>query len=108
MSKVIKKIFRFFLWFIGILLFLFISFYLAIRSPGFQTWATNRMSGYFSSHWGTTVRVEGVDIEFWKKIVLEGIYIEDLHRDTLFYAEKLKLDIQTFDRDSNNLFVQDV
>ena len=107
-SKVIKKILRIFLWFIGTLLFLFLSFYFALRSPGFQTWAANRVSGYFSSHWGTTVRVEGVDIEFWKKIILEGVYVEDQHRDTLLYAEKLKLDIGIFDSDSNTVFVNDV
>ena len=107
-SKVIKKILRILLYFIGALLLLFLTFYFAFRSPGFQTWASNRIAGYFSSQWGTTVRVEGVDIEFWKKIVLEGVYVEDQHRDTLLYAEKLKLDIATFDRDSQNVFISDV
>lgn len=107
-SKVIKKLFRILLWFIGILLFLFVTFYFALRSPGFQTWASNRIGGYFSNHWGTTVRVEGVNIEFWKKIVLEGVYVEDKHRDTLLYAEKLKLDIGIFNSDSQNVFINDV
>ncbi|MBI3503005.1 MAG: translocation/assembly module TamB domain-containing protein [Bacteroidetes bacterium] len=107
-SKVIKKIFRFFLWFIGILLLVFVSFYFALRSPEFQTWATNRIGGYFSGKWKTTVRVEGVSVELWKKIVLEGVYVEDQHRDTLLYAEKLKLDIGNFNSDSNTIFVNNV
>lgn len=107
-SKVIKKILRILLWFMGTLLLLFLSFYVALRNPALQTWATNRIGDYFSSRWGTTVRVEGVAIEFWKKIVLEEVYVEDQHRDTLLYAEKLKLDIGIFDSDSNTVFVNDV
>lgn len=91
----------------GGLLLLFVAFYYALRSPAFQTWAANRVSWYFSNQWGTTVRVEGVDIEFWKRVVLEGVYIEDQHRDTLLYAEKLKLEIGTFDVDSQRVFIDD-
>ncbi|MBI4945861.1 MAG: translocation/assembly module TamB domain-containing protein [Bacteroidetes bacterium] len=104
-SKVIKKALRIVLYFFGALLLLFMSLYFALLSPAFQTWAANRIAGYFSSQWGTTVRVEGVDIELWKKIVLEGVYLEDKHRDTLLYAEKLKLDIGKFERDSQNIFI---
>lgn len=106
--KIIKKIFRFFLWFLGTLLFLFILLYFAFRSPAFQTWAANRIGGYFSGKWNTVVRVDGIDVELWKKIVLEGVYVEDQHRDTLLYAEKLKLDIGTFDTDSQIVFLSDV
>lgn len=107
-SKVIKKIIKIFLWFFGTLFFLFLSFYIALLSPAFQTWATNRIGGYFSSQWGTVVRVEGVDVDFWKKIVLEGVFVKDQHSDTLLYAEKLKLDISTFNIDSNTVFISDV
>ncbi len=107
-SKVTKKVLRVFLYFIGVLIFLFTTFYFAFRSPGFQTWAANRAAWYLSNQWGAKVTVDGVDIEFWKKIVLEGVYIEDQHRDTLLYAEKLKLDIGTFDRDSQNVYIDDV
>lgn len=107
-SKVIKKILRILLYFIGGILLLFIISYYALRSPVFQTWASNRAGWYFSKQWGTTVRVEGVDIEFWKKVVLEGVYVEDQHRDTLLFAEKLKIDIGTFDPDSQNIFINDM
>ena len=107
-SKVIKKIVKILLYFCGALLLLFVSLYYAFRSPAVQTWASNRAGGYFSNEWGTTIRVEGVDIEFWKKIVLEGVYVEDQHHDTLLYAKKLKLDIGTFNRASQNIFINDI
>lgn len=107
-SKVIKKALRVLLYFVGAVLLLFITFYYALRSSAFQTWASNRAGWYFSNQWGTAVRVEGVDIEFWKKVVLEGVYVEDQKMDTLLYAEKLKLDISIFDLDSKVIFIEDV
>ncbi len=107
-SKVIKKILRILLYFIGSFLLLFVTLYYALGSPAFQTWATNRVGWYFSNQLGTTVRVEGVNIEFWRKIVLEGIYIEDQHKDTLLYAEKMKVDIGIFDKDNQTIVISNV
>lgn len=107
-SKIIKKAFRFFLWLTSITVFICMVLYLAFLSPAFQTWAVNRIGRYFSDKWNTVVRVEGVDIELWKKIVLEGVYVEDLHHDTLLYAQKIKLDIGTFDADSQKIYIRDV
>lgn len=107
-SKIIKKILKILLYFIGALLLLFISLYFALKNPKFQTWATNRIAGYFAGKWGTTVHIKGVDAELWKKIVLEGVYVEDQHKDTLLYAENLKLDIGKFERDSQKAFFDDV
>ncbi len=42
---------------------------------------------------GTTFRITGVDIDFFKTIVLEGIYLEDLRKDTLLYADELRVNI---------------
>ncbi|MFH1004269.1 MAG: translocation/assembly module TamB domain-containing protein [Bacteroidota bacterium] len=88
-------------------LFLF-GFYFVLRSGAFQSWATNQIGGYLANKWKTVVRVEGVDIELWKKIVLEGVYIEDQKHDTLLYAEKLKADIGAFDSDSQKIFLSNV
>jgi len=86
------------------MLFLYYSF----KSPSFQTWITNQIGTYFSNKWGTTVKVDGVDIEFWKKAVLNGVYVEDQHKDTLLYAEELKLDISLFDFDSQRVSFDNV
>lgn len=40
--------------------------------------------------------IKAVDIDFFKTIVLEDIYIEDQQRDTLLYAERLSTDIGLF------------
>ena len=106
--KGIKKGFRILLYTLAVLVVLPVSAYFSLQSPGVQTWLTNRIAGYFSSRWGTEVRIKGVDIEFFTKLVLEGVYVEDMHKDTLLYAEKLKADIGIFSRDSSRLFISDV
>lgn len=107
-SKGIKKGFRILLYALAVLIVLPVSAYFSLQSPGVQTWLTNSIAGYFSSKWGTEVRIDGVDIEFFTKVVLEGVYVEDQHRDTLLYADELKLDISTFDTDSSKLFIRDI
>lgn len=96
------------LYFLSSLFLLFAALAFALYNPLFQTWAANRVGWYFSKQWGTNVRVQGVDIEFWKKIVLEGVYVEDLHKDTLLYTKKLKLDIGVFNLDSSNVILDNV
>ena len=44
----------------------------------------------------TEIEIGGVDIAFFLDIVLEDIYIKDLHNNTLLYAEKLQLDVNKF------------
>jgi hypothetical protein len=66
-----------------------------------QTFLTQRITAVLSEKLGTKVSVKGVNIEFFKTVVLEGIYIEDLKKDTLVFAEKLKADISNYNIDSS-------
>ncbi len=68
-----------------------------LRLPTVQTWLSYRIAGYLSDKLHTRVNVKGVDIELFKKVVLEDLYIEDLHKDTLLYARKFKMDIDGFE-----------
>lgn len=61
-----------------------------------QVFAARKGAKYLSEKLHTTVRIESVEIDFFKKLILEEVYIEDLHHDTLLYAEKLKLEIADF------------
>lgn len=91
----ISKIARFFLL---VLLFTIGFLYIVFRSQPVQTWLANIATDYLSQQLGTKVRVGAVDVEFFKTAVLEDIYIEDQHQDTLFYFRKLKVDYNTYDK----------
>ena len=61
--------------------------------PSVQTWAAQKVASYLSSELNTNIRLKGLDIEFFKTIVLEDVLIEDQHADTLLSVHKFKLSI---------------
>ena len=71
-------------------------------------YAAHEAADYLSARLNTRVEIGSVDIEFFKKVVLEDIYIEDLHQDTLLYSKKLKIDISKLDFEKHQLYVSSI
>ncbi len=104
----VKKLLKILKWTAaGILLLLLLS-YLALRTSWAQTFITQKISHSIASKLHTRIEVGGVDIEFFTKVVLEDVYVEDLHQDTLLYAKKIKLDIGSFSYSKKNIFLKDI
>ncbi len=82
--------------------------FLLIQVKKVQVYAGHKASEFLSSKLNTTILIGSVDIEFFKKIVLEDVYIEDLHHDTLFYSKKIKVDIGKLDIKQHQLYVSDI
>lgn len=76
-----------------ILLFLLIFVAFAIRTSWFQTWAAQQVASYLSSEWGTDVKIEKVDIVFFDRVDIEGVYVADKLNDTLLYSGLIHADI---------------
>src|SRR5699024_2103127 len=70
--------------------------YFLLRTPKVQTFITQKITTQLSEQLNTTISIKGVDIDFIKKVVLEGIYLEDQQQDTLLYADRLRVDIGLF------------
>jgi len=64
-----------------------------LNFPFVQTVLTHTVANYYSRKFHVKVHIGKVDFEFFKKLVLRDVFIQDLHADTLFYANDLKLDI---------------
>lgn len=92
----ISKIARFFLL---VLFFTIGLLYVVFRSKPVQTWMAGMLTDYLEGELGTKVRIGALDIDFFKTAVLEDIYIEDKHGDTMFYFRKLKVDYNTYDKE---------
>jgi hypothetical protein len=94
---IFKSIKKAFAW-TSILLFLLVLLvgggYLALRSPKVQTKLTQVIAGYLSEELQTTVSVNGVDIGFFNRVILEGLYVEDQKSDTLAYLSRLHLGVR--------------
>lgn len=69
--------------------------------PSVQTWVAQKAASYLSKELHTNIRLKGLDIVFFKTIVLEDVLIEDLHTDTLLAVDKFKIDIGPIILDKN-------
>lgn len=77
------------LLFLGILILL-------VRKPSVQTWIVHHTTAYLSNKLNTKVEVGAVDIQFFKTVSLENIYIEGRNKDTILYADQLNVSIGMF------------
>ena len=58
-----------------------------------QNFARKKVVSYLENKIHTTVRIDKLSLAFPKQLVLQGVYFEDQHKDTLLYGGKLQVDI---------------
>ena len=108
--KGIKKKVKTFLVFAFLLIALPELVYVSFRSKTVQTVAIRWFMDQLGQTYNTKIKVGGIDISFFDQLTLEKILIEDQSRDTLFYVDQLKLQIDSISLKSrrihiNNIFV---
>lgn len=81
------------LWIIASITGLVLLLIILIRIPTVQNYAVTKITNFIETKIGTPVDIAYVSLDFPKKLVLEGVYFEDLSGDTLVAGEKLKVDI---------------
>ena len=72
-----------------LLLIILLSSFFLLQLPSVQTYLGKKASAYLSKQLKTKIEIKALNIDFFKTINLEGIYIEDLHHDTLLYGSKV-------------------
>ncbi len=95
-KHLIKKVVRLFFWILGGILVLLIVIIILIQVPAVQNFAKEKAVSYLQRKLGTKVSIQTLRIHFPKQILLEGVYVEDRHRDTLLSASLLKVDVSMF------------
>ncbi|WP_036194888.1 translocation/assembly module TamB domain-containing protein [Maribacter antarcticus] len=78
---------------VGVLLLLFIVLVLFVRSPWGQQLIVSELTGYVSSKTNTKVEIDRLFITFSGNLFLEGLYLEDIEKDTLLYAKSLEVNL---------------
>ncbi|HXB42301.1 MAG TPA: translocation/assembly module TamB domain-containing protein [Bacteroidia bacterium] len=68
-------------------------FYGLLQMHSVQTWLGKEASAYLSKALKTKISIDAIKINFFKTVDLEGIYVEDLHQDTLLYGHNLGCEI---------------
>ncbi|MEP7277304.1 MAG: hypothetical protein ABI813_01560 [Bacteroidota bacterium] len=84
-----KHFFRSLLILLGLLLVCL----LLMQTPAAQNWLADQASKRLSKGLSTRVSVKHVRFSFFSKMQMEGVYVEDQHKDTLLYAGKLEVNI---------------
>ena len=71
-----------------------------------QNFAKNKVVSYLQNKIKTKVAIGKLSLNFPKRLVLENVYFEDQHKDTLLYGGKLRVDISLFKLLSNEVNIQ--
>ena len=88
-----------------ILLILLISVFFLLQLPKVQTYLGKQASSYLSKKLKTRIDIKAINIDFLKAINLEGIYVQDLHGDTLLYGGKIGCAIKFYSLKTKQLEV---
>lgn len=107
-GNILKKLLKVSAW---VLLSLFVmsgTFIYSLRLPVFQTWIVQRAASYLSSELQTTVKLDRIQIEFFRTLSINGLYVEDQKGDTLLHASELSTVIELFSPGNNKIYLSGV
>jgi len=92
----LKKTLRVILWVALGFVVLFILIALLIQVPAIQNRITGYAIDFVSSKTHTKIELEKISISFPKSVVIKGLYLEDIQKDTLLFAGEIKVNIGLF------------
>ena len=89
----LKKIMKAIFWVVLIFVLLFLVVAGIIQIPAVQTKIVHFATTFVSNKTHTKVEIKNVSIAFPKSVVLKGLYLEDLQKDTLIFAREANINI---------------
>lgn len=91
------------------LLILFLaSVYTVLQSSRVQTYIIEKITHKISNDLNTKLSIQKVDLNWYLDLVLEGVYAEDKHADTLLYAKEIHVDVRKIDALDNHIYINTV
>lgn len=95
-SKSIKKLVKIVVWGIVLFLALIIFIWLYIQNSQVQSMLINEATAYLERNFKVKVNIKSVDIQPFNKIILNNVLINDLNKDTLIAADKIRVSLLWF------------
>ena len=116
MNKVrsfLKMMLKTILWVVSVFVLIFVTIAALIQIPSIQNKIIHYITSYVSNKTHTKIEIKHIGISFPKSVVIKGLFLEDLHKDTLIYAGDVKINIPfkglLYNKiDINNFTLQDV
>jgi len=97
LKQIAKTALKIFLYSLGSIILLLIAFLFSLQIPSFQQLITNKVVNYVAGKTGTNLRINKLYIDFPTTVILEGVFAEDLKKDTLINLQKLEIKLAMMD-----------
>jgi hypothetical protein len=107
-GKGIKKIADILFRVVATIVFIVVLLFLLLQLSSVQNYLAHKGAEYLSKKLKTKVEIGSIELSFYKRIIVNDIYLEDLHNDTLFYAKKLNLGIGEIDSEKRTIEIRNV
>lgn len=91
-----------------IVLLILILLVFFIRSTWFQTFVAHSVADYLSAELNTTVVIDEVQFNDLEWAEIKGVYIEDLHGDTLVYAPHMDASMVNYSWEDKFMILRDI
>src|ERR1043165_3178508 len=108
MRKVTRILLKSLMWLTIVVVILLTTLFFLVQSPSFQTWLAQKAANYMQDELGTTVKIEAVEIHFFKTAELKGVYIEDKQKDTLINGGKILVELNSFNYSGQKINIKNV
>jgi len=107
-AKAIKKILKISLICISTIICIPVIVYLISSSPYVQTYVAKVLAENISEITGTPISIKGARLTGLHTLSLKELYIEDYKKDTLIYAKRVNLKLDSFNLDSSRFFINKI
>ncbi|MHC2992545.1 hypothetical protein OB13_13490 [Pontibacter sp. HJ8] len=84
------------LWFLAIVLGLVLLIVVALQFPKVQNFVAQKGASYLANTLNTKVEIGGFTTDWRNALVLNQVYVEDQQQDTLWYSDRLGIDLKIF------------
>ena len=89
----------------AILVLIFVIIAALIQIPAIQNKIVHFATTFVSNKTHTRVEIKNIGISFPKSVVIEGLFLEDIQKDTLLFAGKAKINIALYDLISSKITI---
>jgi len=104
--SVLKWALKAFLWMALIFVLIFILIAGLIQVPAIQNKLIHFATSHVSNKTHTRVEIKNISISFPKSIVMKGLFLDDIQKDTLIYAGEVKVNIALKDLLSSKINIK--
>ncbi len=87
---------------------IFIAVAVLIQIPAIQNKIVHYATSFVSNKTHTRVEIKNISISFPKSVVIEGLFLDDLRKDTLLYAGRIKINIALYALISSKISISSV